>query len=216
MDFISSFEFDLSAFVKIVLIDLVLSGDNAIIIGMAAAALPPTLRRKAIVWGIALAVILRIVLAALTVYLLGITGLKLIGGLLLFVVCYQLWKDLRTDEEVPQVHDVEPSGAGEAVIDDANVFSPMFLRAMATIIVADVSMSLDNVLGVAGAAEDNIPMLVFGLVLSIVLMAFGANVVARLLNRFPWIGYVGLAVIVWVAGKMTYVGVVEVVEYLRA
>ncbi len=216
MDIISHLQFDLTTFMQVVFIDLVLSGDNAIIIGMAAAALPPKLRQKAIVWGIALAVILRIVLAALTVYLLSITGLKLVGGLLLFVVGYQLWSDLRSNghEEDEKHEGAQADGATNA--DSAGVSSPMFIRAMLTIIVADVSMSLDNVLGVAGAAKDNIQMLVFGLVLSIVLMAIGANLVANLLNRYQWIGYIGLAVIVWVAGEMTFVGSIEVYEYLRA
>ena len=215
MDMPFDLNFDLATFMQVIFIDLVLSGDNAIIIGMAAASLPPALRQKAIVWGIALAVILRIVLAALTVYLLSITGLKLVGGLLLFVVCYQLWKDLRSGAEDEQsqadaLNDSDAENAGRV-----SIFSPMFIRAMATIIVADVSMSLDNVLGVAGAAKDNVQMLVFGLILSIVLMAVGANLVARLLNKYQWIGYIGLAVIVWVAGEMTYVGTNEVYEYLR-
>lgn len=216
MDVPFEIQFDFTTFMQVVFIDLVLSGDNAIIIGMAAAALPPALRKKAIVWGIALAVILRVVLAALTVYLLTITGLKLVGGLLLFVVCYQLWKDLRSDgHEENSAADDERDDEAEGA-DDESLLSPMFLRAMLTIIVADVSMSLDNVLGVAGAAKDNVQMLVFGLVLSIVLMAVGANLVARLLNRYQWIGYIGLAVIVWVACEMTYVGGVEVWDYLRA
>ncbi len=213
MDLIANLQFDLVAFTTVVLLDLVLSGDNAIIIGMAAASLPPTLRQKAIVWGIAIAVILRIVLAALTVYLLQITGLKLVGGLLLFIVCYQLWKDLRGEED--EAHALSGASADDtAGADSDNIFSPAFLRAMLTIVVADLSMSLDNVLGVAGAARDNIGMLVFGLGLSIVLMAFGANLVARLLSRFHWIGYLGLAAIVYVAAGMTYAGVVEVHAYL--
>ena len=183
---------------------------------MAAAALPAALRRKAIVWGIALAVILRIVLAGVTVYLLTITGLKLVGGLLLFAVCFQLWRDLRSgDGDELESGGLSRDGEGDDAV-TAGFLSPMFIRAMLTIIIADVSMSLDNVLGVAGAAKDNIQMLVFGLVLSIVLMAVGANLVARLLNRYQWIGYIGLAVIVWVAGEMTFVGTVEVYEYLRA
>jgi len=216
MDIPFELQFDLTTFMQVIFIDLVLSGDNAIIIGMAAASLPPALRRKAIVWGIALAVVLRVVLAALTVYLLTITGLKLVGGLLLFVVCYQLWKDLRSDgeDEIGSEDVTEASDAEGA--EETSLLSPMFIRAMLTIIVADVSMSLDNVLGVAGAAKDNVQMLVFGLVLSIVLMAIGANLVARMLNRYQWIGYIGLAVIVWVAGEMTYIGTIEVYDYLRA
>ena len=216
MDIPFEIQFDLTTFMQVVFIDLVLSGDNAIIIGMAAASLPPALRQKAIVWGIALAVVLRVVLAALTVYLLSITGLKLVGGVLLFVVCYQLWKDLRSDSEEKQSQKEKTAETGAEDAETAGIFSPMFMRAMATIIVADVSMSLDNVLGVAGAAKDNVQMLVFGLVLSIVLMAVDANLGARLLHRYQWIGYIGLAVIVWVAGEMTYVGTVEVYEHLRA
>ena len=216
MDIPFELQFDLTTFMQVIFIDLVLSGDNAIIIGMAAASLPPALRRKAIVWGIALAVVLRVVLAALTVYLLTITGLKLVGGLLLFVVCYQLWKDLRSDGE-DEVGSEDVTAASDAEgAEETSLLSPMFIRAMLTIIVADVSMSLDNVLGVAGAAKDNVQMLVFGLVLSIVLMAIGANLVARMLNRYQWIGYIGLAVIVWVAGEMTYIGTIEVYDYLRA
>tara|TARA_Y100001934_G_scaffold90735_1_gene112336 strand:- start:534 stop:1184 length:651 start_codon:yes stop_codon:yes gene_type:complete len=216
MDIPFELQFDLTTFMQVIFIDLVLSGDNAIIIGMAAASLPPALRRKAIVWGIALAVVLRVVLAALTVYLLTITGLKLVGGLLLFVVCYQLWKDLRSDGE-DEVGSEDITAASDAEgAEETSLLSPMFIRAMLTIIVADVSMSLDNVLGVAGAAKDNVQMLVFGLVLSIVLMAIGANLVARMLNRYQWIGYIGLAVIVWVAGEMTYIGTIEVYDYLRA
>ncbi len=215
MDVISNLEFDTTIFFKVVFLDLVLSGDNAIIIGMAAAALPPALRQKAIVWGIALAVILRIVLAALTVYLLNITGLKLVGGVLLFIVCYQLWKDL-TGEQGEEQAAVRENTGEDVAADDDNIFSSAFLRAMATICIADISMSLDNVLGVAGAAHNNIAMLVFGLVLSIVLMAFGANLVARMLTRHHWIGYIGLVVIVWVAGEMTYVGIQEVYIYLKA
>lgn len=216
MDLIANLEFDTTIFMQVVVIDLVLSGDNAIIIGMAAAALPPHLRQKAIVWGIALAVILRVVLAALTVYLLTITGLKLVGGLLLFVVCWQLWRDLRGDGHAEHRGDSGAQNATTAMAGDAGILSPMFLRAMTTIIIADLSMSLDNVLGVAAAAKENVAMLVFGLVLSIVLMAVGANMVARLLNRYKWIGYIGLAVIVWVAGDLTYRGVVEVHAYFAA
>ena len=120
-----------------------------------------------------------------------------------------------SDEPDAHARDAVPQDGGARKTNGAGVLSPIFLRAMATIIVADVSMSLDNVLGVAGAAKNNITMLVFGLVLSIVLMAIGANIVARLLNRFQWIGYIGLGVIVWVAGEMTYVGILEVVRYLN-
>ncbi len=213
MDVISNLQFDPTTFMMVVFIDLVLSGDNALIIGMAAARLQPALRRKAIVWGIGMAVVFRIVLAGATVYLLNIVGLKLIGGLLLFAVCYQLWKDLASGVNA---EDVETAAGEEPDAADGGIFSPIFLRAMATIIAADISMSLDNVLGVAGAARDNMAMLVFGLVLSIILMAVGANMVARFLERYPWIGYIGLAVILWVAALMSYQGFNEVTANFNA
>ena len=192
----------------IILVDIVLSGDNAIVIGMAAATLSPDLRNKAIAYGIAAAIIFRIPLAALTFYLLNIIGLKLIGGCLLFYVCYQLWLDLfkgvdLTPEQLPE------GGEGRA----AKVTSSRFLRAMVMILIADLTMSLDNVLAVAGIARDNLGMMVFGLVLSIALMAVGATLIARLLNRHHWIGYIGLAVIVWVAGSLTWDGGHEVIGY---
>ena len=169
----------------IILVDIVLSGDNAIVIGMAAATLPPKLRNKAIAFGIAAAILFRIPLAALTFYLLDIIGLKLIGGCLLFYVCYQLWLDLfkGVDLTPEQLLEDRESGAAAENDDEAKITSRRFLRAMVTILIADLTMSLDNVLAVAGVARDNLGMLVFGLVLSIALMAVGATLIARLLNR---------------------------------
>ncbi len=226
MDFSSLIHFDLNAFFMVVFVDIVLSGDNAIVIGMAAAALPTALRHKAIVWGIGAAVVLRIILAALTLYLLQLTGIKLIGAFLLFAVCYEMWRDLikgqapseeliEKEAEVADgiedaiehvIGEEHPSpGTESAAVKGgalASLSSPEFRRAMLKIIVADVSMSLDNVLAVAGVARENVGMLVFGLVLSIALMALGATLVAKLLDRHRWLGYVGLLIILYVAVDM--------------
>jgi len=199
----------------IILVDIVLSGDNAIVIGMAAATLPTQLRNKAIAYGIAAAIIFRIPLAALTFYLLNIIGLKLIGGCLLFYVCYQLWLDLfkGVDLTPEQLLDGGKGSAAPENAGAAKVTSSRFLRAMVMILIADLTMSLDNVLAVAGIARDNLGMLIFGLVLSIALMAVGATLIARLLSRYHWIGYIGFAVIVWVAGSLTWDGGHEVIGY---
>ena len=208
---------DIDAILMVIFVDLVLSGDNAIIIGMAAASLPPTLRRKAIIWGIGLAVVLRIVLAALTFYLLQLHGIKFIGALLLLGVCYFMWKDLKissadqTNTGTPEEDAQEDQMNGSEAV---SLMSPEFSRAMLKIIVADVTMSLDNVLAVAGIAHDNIGVLIFGLVLSIVLMAIGANLVSRLLQKHHWLGYIGLLIIFYVALEMGYYGGIEVLELL--
>jgi YjbE family integral membrane protein len=218
MNLISSFEFDPAMFTMVILVDLVLSGDNAIVIGMAAATLTPKLRNKAIAYGIAAAILFRIPLAALTFYLLDIVGLKLFGGCLLFYVCYQLWLDLSQgvdlipDQLEDGVEGIDPPENSE----EEKVMSRRFLKAMVTILIADLTMSLDNVLAVAGVARENLGMLIFGLVLSIALMAVGATLVARLLNKYPGIGYIGLAVIVWVAGSLTWDGGLEVIQYFNA
>ena len=218
MNLISSFEFDPAMFTMVILVDLVLSGDNAIVIGMAAATLTPKLRNKAIAYGIAAAILFRIPLAALTFYLLDIVGLKLFGGCLLFYVCYQLWLDLfhgvdlTPDQLEDGVEGIDPPENSE----EEKVMSRRFLKAMVTILIADLTMSLDNVLAVAGVARENLGMLIFGLVLSIALMAVGATLVARLLNKYPGIGYIGLAVIVWVAGSLTWDGGLEVIQYFNA
>jgi YjbE family integral membrane protein len=218
MNLISSFEFDPAMFIMVILVDLVLSGDNAIVIGMAAATLTPKLRNKAIAYGIAAAILFRIPLAALTFYLLDIVGLKLFGGCLLFYVCYQLWLDLFQgvdlipDQLEDGVEGIDPPENSE----EEKVMSRRFLKAMVTILIADLTMSLDNVLAVAGVARENLGMLIFGLVLSIALMAVGATLVARLLNKYPGIGYIGLAVIVWVAGSLTWDGGLEVIQYFNA
>jgi YjbE family integral membrane protein len=204
-------------FFMVILVDIVLSGDNAIVIGMAASTLPPKLRNKAIAFGIAAAILFRIPLAALTFYLLDIIGLKLFGGCLLFYVCYQLWLDLFKGVDLTPEQLLGDGEGGAAENDDEmKITSKRFLRAMVTILIADLTMSLDNVLAVAGVARENLTMLVFGLVLSIALMAVGATLIARLLNKHHWVGYIGLAVIIWVAGNLTWDGGIEVFGYLSA
>lgn len=186
----------------VIMIDIILSGDNAIIIGMAACAVPLKYRKRAILYGIGAAVVFRILFSMFAFYLLQIKGLELIGGLLLFWVCWRLWGDLR--ENQPQsssmIEDCDEPEIG--VLDSA-----MTLRkAMFNIIVADISMSLDNVIAVAGISRGNLEVLVFGLVLSVAIMAVGATWIARLLDRFYWLGYLGLAIIVLVAGDLVWSG----------
>jgi YjbE family integral membrane protein len=198
----------LAALLEIIAINLVLSGDNAIVIGLAAAGLPADMRRKAILFGIIAATVLRIIFAAITSYLLGIVGLQLVGGLLLCWVCWKMWSELRAGGEAAHADAV--GGSGKAAPQKT------FWQAATQIVVADVSMSLDNVLAVAGAAQEHSSILIIGLVISIALMGVAANFVARLLERFRWIAYVGLAVIVYVALTMIYHGFVEVLPLLRA
>jgi YjbE family integral membrane protein len=208
----------LSALLKVILIDLVLAGDNAIVIGLAAAGLPEQQRAKAILIGIAAATLMRIGFAGVTTQLLQVVGLLLAGGLLLLWVCWKMWRELRT------LH-AEENAAVEAVSDfDVNADGtivgvvPRKTLAQATwqIIIADVSMSLDNVLAVAGAARDHPYVLVFGLILSIALMGIAASFIARLLQKHRWIAYVGLAVILYVAVEMCYRGFIEVKPIVTA
>lgn len=186
---------------QIIVIDIVLSADNAIIVGVAAAGLPPDLRRRAIIYGIAAAAILRIICAVFVVQLLNIIGLLLVGGLLLAWVCWRMWRELR---------DVEAGDDEESDSALIKAAPTTMFAAMVNIIVADVTMSLDNVLAVAGAARDNVELLVFGLVLSVALMGALANYVATLIQTHKWIAYVGLAVIVYVAGNMIWRGAEEI------
>ena len=177
-------------FFEIVLIDLVLAGDNAIIIGMVASQFKNDLRKKIIFWGIGAAVILRISFTLIATYLLQINGLKLIGGLILLYIVYKLYKDIvKTDE------DNQPN----IKVDNSSIY-----KAIWTVVVADVSMSLDNVLGVAGAAKGHYYLLIFGLALSIVLMAFAANLVAKWIKTYKWIGWAGLIAILVVALDLIY------------
>ncbi|MBS7695903.1 MULTISPECIES: TerC family protein [unclassified Chelatococcus] len=202
----------LTALLQVIMIDLVLAGDNAIVIGLAAAGLPKDQRAKAILIGIAAATVLRIIFAALTTQLLQIVGLLLAGGILLLWVCWKMWRELRTPH-------AEEEAAAEALADkDLNADGAIaggaprktFAQAAWQIVIADVSMSLDNVLAVAGAAREHPGVLVFGLALSIALMGIAASFIANLLQRFRWIAYVGLAVILYVAIEMIYRGALEV------
>ena len=212
--------FDLDAFAMVIFVDIILSGDNAIIIGMAAASLPSEFRKKAIIWGISIAVILRIILAALTFYLLQMMGIKFLGAVLLLIVCYFMWKDLNINKDKK-----ESSKLGDDTISNTHsdhdlsllkaLSSAKFRRAMLKITIADLTMSLDNVLAVAGIARENIFILVFGLALSIVLMAIGANFVAKILERYSWLGYIGLLIILYVALQMGYDGGLEIINYLK-
>ncbi len=202
--FDSLFQFDpawLWPLFQVIVIDIVLSADNAIIVGVAAAGLPPDLRRRAIIYGIAAAAIIRIICAVFVVQLLNIIGLLLVGGLLLAWVCWRMWRELR---------DVEAGDDEESDSALIKAAPTTMFAAMVNIIVADVTMSLDNVLAVAGAARDNVELLVFGLVLSVALMGAVANYVATLIQTHKWIAYVGLAVIVYVAGNMIWRGAEEI------
>ena len=178
-------------FFEIVLIDLVLAGDNAIIIGMVASQFDPNIRKKIIFWGIGFAIILRIALTLVTSYLLQINGLKTIGGLLLIYVAYKLYKDVIKNSEDTKEQKIK-------------INNPSLFKAIMTIIIADFSMSLDNVLGVAGAAKQNYVLLVFGLILSIVLMATLATVIAKWIKKYKWIGWLGLLAILVVALELIY------------
>ena len=179
----------LTILTQIILIDLVLAGDNAIIIGMVASKFPPEQRKKIIFWGIGGAVILRIILTLLTAYLLQITGLRLIGGLLLLYIVYKLYTDVI-------------KGSGHE--DDIKVDNSNFLKAIWTILLADFTMSLDNVLGVAGAAGDHYMLLVFGLILSIILMATAATLISNWIKKYKWIAWAGLLAILIVAIELIY------------
>ena len=174
---------------QIIFIDLVLAGDNAIIIGMVASKFPPDQRKKVIFWGIGGAVILRIILTLLTAYLLQITGLRLIGGILLLYIVYKLYVDVIK---------------GATKDEDIKVDNSSFLKAIWTVLLADFTMSLDNVLGVAGAAGHHYHLLVFGLVLSILLMAVAANLISGWIKKYKWIAWVGLLAILIVAVELIY------------
>ena len=177
-------------FFQIVFIDLVLAGDNAIIIGMVASQFPIEQRKKIIFWGIGAAVVLRIILTLLTAYLLQITGLRLIGGLALLYICYKLYSDVIKKSSVDN--------------EKIKVDNSSFWKAIWTVLIADFTMSLDNVLGVAGAAKDYYWLLVFGLVLSIALMATAATLISGWIKKYTWIGWIGLFAILAVAIELIY------------
>lgn len=200
---------------SVIVIDLVLSGDNAIVIGLAAAGLPPELRKKAIIYGIAIATVLRISMSLVTFQLLQIIGLLLAGGLLLLWVCWKMWRELQNQANERRV--ILQGAGGEAA--DASLPGPQpktFRDALVAIVIADVSMALDNVLAVAGAAKHHMEVLLFGLVLSIALMAIAANYIARVLERYHWLAYVGLLIILYVSLDMIWRGAAEVARAAEA
>jgi YjbE family integral membrane protein len=190
----------IGVFFEILMIDIVLAGDNAIVVGALAAGLPADQRKKVILIGVAAALVLRIVFALLVSQLLQVVGLILAGGILLLWVAWKMWRELRHTQGSP--------GSPEIGGDEHSGLKPAktFASAAWGVALADVSMSLDNVLAVAGAAKDHPQILVFGLILSVILMGVAANFIARYIERYRWIAYVGLAVIVWVAGKMIWEG----------
>jgi len=214
MDFLTGGAF--TAFLQVIGIDLVLAGDNAIVIGMAAAGLPKDQRFKAILIGIGAATVLRIIFALLTSQLLEVTGLLLAGGLLLLWVCWKMWRELRADHSA--------SAAAQEALENADINKDgevakgagrkTLRQAAMQIVIADVSMSLDNVLAVAGAAHEYPYVLAFGLVLSIALMALAASFIARVLGKHRWIAYVGLAIILYVALRMMWDGWHEIYKVI--
>jgi YjbE family integral membrane protein len=209
----------IAAFFQVVMIDLVLAGDNAVVIGLAAAGLPADQRNKAILIGIIAATVLRIAFAGVTTQLLQIIGLLLAGGILLLWVCWKMWRELRDSRH-------EAAAEGQEALENADINADgsvaaraprkTFAQAAWQIVIADVSMSLDNVLAVAGAARDHPYVMAFGLILSIALMGIAASFIARLLQRHRWIAYVGRAIILYVALEMCYRGFVEVWPMARA
>ena len=189
-------------FLQIVLADIVLSGDNALIIGLAAASLPPELRRKAIVFGMVLAAVLRIIFAVFATYLLHVPGLLFAGGVLLVWVCWRLYQEIGTQlaERAAQTQSVADH-AGDDTAPNGSL-----VRALVSITIADLSMSIDNVLAVAAIARGNTELLIFGLILAIALMGFCATIIVRLLTRFPAISWLGLFVLIYVAAQMLWDG----------
>ena len=204
----------LSALFQVIMIDLVLAGDNAIVIGLAAAGLPEGQRKKAILIGIVAATVLRIGFASVTVQLLQIIGLLLAGGVLLLWVCWKMWRELRSSQHQPTFQSLSSASTLDATATAGR--EKTLSQAVWQITIADVSMSLDNVLAVAGAAREHPMILIFGLALSIALMGLAANFIARLLEKHRWIAYVGLAIILYVAIDMCYRGVMEVWPHLFA
>ena len=189
----------LVALAQVLMIDIVLAGDNAVVIGLAAARVPPKLRKKVIFWGLAAAVVLRIGMAAIAVKLLAVIGLTLAGGILLLWVCWRMWRDIAGAKH----HDAPKIEAGASA-----------RRAVFQILVADISMSLDNVLAVAGAARDHLDVLIIGLLMSVALMGAAATYIAKLLERFRWIAYIGLAIVLYVAVSMVWHGGSDVLKVM--
>ena len=189
----------LFALAQVLMIDVVLAGDNAVVIGLAAARVPQHLRRKVILFGLAAAVLLRVAMALVAVQLMQIIGLTLAGGILLLWVSWRFWRDI-SGSHAHEHAEIDPNAS--------------LRRAIMQITLADVSMSLDNVLAVAGAARDHLDVLVIGLLMSVALMGAAANLIARLLERYRWISYVGLAIVIYVAGSMIWSGSQDVMKIL--
>jgi YjbE family integral membrane protein len=189
----------LFALAQVLMIDIVLAGDNAVVIGLAAARVPPKMRKKVIFWGLVAAVILRIAMAAVAVKMLAVIGLTLAGGILLLWVCWRMWRDIAGEKH----HDAPKIDAGASA-----------RRAIFQILVADISMSLDNVLAVAGAARDHLDVLIIGLLMSVALMGAAATYIAKLLERYRWIAYIGLAIVLYVAVSMVWHGGSDVLKVM--
>jgi YjbE family integral membrane protein len=203
----------LSALLQVLVIDLVLAGDNAVAVGVVAAGLQAKDRRRAIMWGLAAAVVTRIAFALVATQLMGIIGLLLAGGLLLLWVCWKLWRELRAQARADEARAHAALRADPDA--ESHVVAPKtFRQALVQILVADLSMSLDNVLAVAGAAREHPAVLVLGLLVSVALMGVAASAIARLLHRFRWIGYVGLAIVFYVALHMMWEGHRDLIEDL--
>ena len=200
----------LTSLFQVVLIDLVLAGDNAIVIGLAAAGLPQQQRGKAILIGIIAATVLRILFAGLATQILQTVGLLLAGGILLLWVCWKMWRELRAFSAAP-IAATQAAGA-IAAADAEGEPRKTLVQAIWQIVVADVSMSLDNVLAVAGAAREHPLVLIFGLALSIAMMGAAASFIARLLQNYRWIAYVGLAIILYIAVEMTFRGTLDIIK----
>jgi YjbE family integral membrane protein len=205
---------ELSALAQVVVVDLVLAGDNAIVVGLVAAGLPRHQRAKVILTGIIAATVLRVCFAIVTTQLLQIIGLTLAGGLLLLWVTWKLWREIRAQKKHAKAKAAaEAAGGVAAAHPDDPIGPPKSMRqAVIQIVLADISMSLDNVLAVAGISLQHTWVLVFGLVLSVALMGLAAALIAGLLKRFPWVSYIGLAIIFYVAVKMIYAGSMDVMQ----
>ena len=207
---------ELTALATVIIIDLVLAGDNAVVVGMAAAGLPSDVRKKAIIFGIGAAALLRIIFAIFTAELLNVIGLVLAGGLLLLWVCWKLWRELRSGRPNVAVLDDDSTDANSYGIPGGGGMGTgprkTLGQALTQIVVADVSMSLDNVLAVAGTARHHLWVLAVGLTLSVALMGVAATLIARLLHRFRWISYLGLILIAWVALAMIWDGARAVIN----
>jgi YjbE family integral membrane protein len=196
------FSEQITKLIQIIFVDLILAGDNAIVIGLVASKFTKDYRRKVIFYGVGVAVLLRIIFALVTVQLLAIKGILLFGGLLLLWVCWKLWQELRTPQHDPITENDDGNQATQ---------NPPLLSAIGQIVLADVSMSLDNVLAVAGVADGHNGLLILGLSLSVVFMTVAASLIADILQKHRWIGYVGLAVIIYVAIKMIYHGYFQLI-----